>query len=68
MYFSCLVFGIEDETMILLVLFAAMPTASSSYVLARELGGDLKLMSSIISIQVILSIFTISIFIWLFNS
>jgi len=68
MYLICLVFGIEDETMILLVLFAAMPTASSAYVLARELGGDLKLMSSIISIQVILSIFTISIFIWLFNS
>jgi len=68
MYLICLVFGIQDETMILLVLFAAMPTASSAYVLARELGGDLKLMSSIISIQVILSIFTISIFIWLFNS
>ena len=67
MYLVCLVFGIENETMILLILFAAMPTASSAYVLARELGGDLKLMSSIISIQVILSIFTISIVIWLFN-
>lgn len=68
MFLTCLLFGIEGETMILLILFAAMPTASSAYVLARELGGDLKLMSSIISIQVILSIFTISIFIWLFNS
>ncbi len=68
MYLVCLLFGIENETMLLLILFSAMPTASSAYVLARELGGDLKLMSSIISIQVILSIFTISIVIWLFNS
>lgn len=67
MYLVCLIFGIENETMILLILFAAMPTASSAYVLARELGGDLKLISSIISIQVIVSIFTISVFIWLLN-
>jgi len=67
MYLICLVFGIKNETMTLLVLFAAMPTASSAYVLARELGGDLKLISSIISIQVIVSIFTISVFIWLLN-
>ena len=67
MYGVCLVLNVEKETMFLLVLFASMPTASSAYVLARQLGGDLKLMSSIISIQVILSIFTISIFISLFN-
>jgi len=68
MYVICILIGIENETMKLLILFAAMPTASSAYVLARQLGGDLKLISAIISIQVILSIFTISIFIWLFNS
>jgi predicted permease len=67
MYGVCLLIGVEKETMILLILFASMPTASSAYVLAMQLGGDLKLISSIISIQVILSIFTISIFIWLLN-
>jgi len=67
MYIICLIFGIKNETMTLLVLFAAMPTASSAYVLARELGGDLKLISAIISIQVIVSIFTVSVFIWLLN-
>jgi len=60
-------FGLENDKMILLILFASMPTASSAYVLARELGGDLKLISSIISIQTILSIFTISIIIWLLD-
>lgn len=54
-------FGLESDKMVLLILFASMPTASSSYVLARELGGDLKLISSIISIQTIVSIVTISI-------
>jgi len=67
MYIICLIFGIKNEMMTLLVLFAAMPTASSAYVLARELGGDLKLISAIISIQVIVSIFTVSVFIWLLN-
>ncbi|MGB5867179.1 MAG: AEC family transporter [Arcobacteraceae bacterium] len=61
------VFGLESDKMVLLILFASMPTASSAYVLARELGGDLKLISSIISIQTILSIFTISIIIWLLD-
>ena len=60
-------FGLESDKMVLLILFAAMPTASSAYVLARELGGDLKLISSIISVQTIVSIFTISMIIWLLN-
>jgi len=65
MYIVCNIFSVEKEIMILLVMFASIPTASSAYALARQLGGDLKLMSSIISIQTILSIFTISFFIWL---
>ena len=68
MYIVSRLFGIEGEMLFLLILIASTPTASSAYVLARQLGGDLKLMSSIISIQVILSMFTISIFIWLASS
>jgi len=60
-------FGLESDKMVLLILFASMPTASSAYVLARELGGDLKLISSIISIQTIVSIVTISIIIWILD-
>lgn len=43
-----------------IILFCAMPTAVSSYSLARELKGDVKLMSSIITGQTILSFFTLS--------
>lgn len=44
------------------LLFATMPTAVSSYVLARELGGDERLMSNLITGQTILSFFTLSLF------
>ncbi|MDC0932814.1 AEC family transporter [Arcobacteraceae bacterium] len=59
--------GLKNDTLILLVLFATIPTAPSGYALARELGGDLKLISSIISIQTVISIFTISIVMWVLN-
>ena len=38
-----------------LVLFAIMPTAPSSFILARELKGDLPLITSIITVQTILA-------------
>lgn len=43
-----------------LLIFSAMPTAPSGFVLARQLGGDVKLMSSIITLQTLVSIFTIA--------
>ncbi len=61
MFFTAKFFALEYKTTAFLVLFAALPTASSSYVLARELGGDLKLMSAIISLQTIVCMFSISV-------
>lgn len=52
-------FNISREALLVLIIFASMPTASSSYILARQLGGDLKLMSSIITFQTLISIATI---------
>ncbi|MFC6670874.1 AEC family transporter [Marinobacterium aestuariivivens] len=43
----------------LLVLFATMPTASSAYILARQLGGDAPMMAAIITGQTLLSVLTI---------
>ena len=43
------------------VIFAAVPTAASSYSLAKQFGGDAQLMTSIITIQVALSFITIPI-------
>ena len=41
------------------VIFAAVPTAASSYSLAKKFGGETQLMTSIITIQVALSFITI---------
>ena len=48
----------ELETMVALV-FAAAPTASSAYTLARQLGGDAQQMAAIITIQTALSFLTL---------
>jgi predicted permease len=52
-------FGIDGMMLSILVLFAVLPTAPSSFILARQLGGDVGLMSSIITVQTLLSIFCI---------
>jgi len=54
-------FNISKEAVVVLILFASMPTASSSYILARQLGGDLRLMSSIITLQTLFSVATIAV-------
>ena len=41
------------------VLYAAMPTAPTSYILARQLGGDTDLMALIITMEILLSPLTI---------
>lgn len=68
MFFIGRAMGVEGLALSVLVLFGAMPTASSAYILARQLGGDLKLMSAIITVQTLLSIVTISVLLQVINS
>ena len=42
-----------------LIIFAAMPTATSAYILARQLGGDAPLMAAIITAQTLFAMLTI---------
>jgi len=44
---------------IVLVVFSCVPTAVSSYTLAKQLGGETELMTSIITLQTALSFITI---------
>lgn len=46
-----LLFGLSGMSLSIAVIFGAMPTAISAYILARELGGDVSLMASIITLQ-----------------
>jgi predicted permease len=41
------------------VMFAALPTASSAYILAREMGGDHQSMAAIITLQTLLSMLSL---------
>ena len=60
MYVIGIILGLNSLSLGILLIFSSMPTAPSAYVLARQLGGDTKLMSSIITFQTFLSIFTIA--------
>ena len=48
-------FELDNMMISILVLFAVLPTAPSSFILARQLGGDIGLMSSIITVQTLIS-------------
>lgn len=50
----------------ILILFFALPTAPTSYVLARQMGGDSQLMAGIITMQTVLSAATlVAVLTWL---
>ncbi|WP_417227006.1 AEC family transporter [Amphritea sp.] len=55
MLLICILFIDSPEVAQVLLLFSALPTAPSAYVLARQLGGDATLMSAIITGQTLLS-------------
>ena len=48
-------FELDNMMISILVLFAVLPTAPTSFILARQLGGDIRLMSSIITVQTLIS-------------
>ncbi|HMK43765.1 MAG TPA: AEC family transporter [Dissulfurispiraceae bacterium] len=50
--------GIQPHTAAVAILYAALPTASSAFILARALGGDYRLMAGLISFQTLLAFAT----------
>ncbi|WP_028303016.1 AEC family transporter [Oceanospirillum maris] len=53
--------GLSEIEIGVLLLFAAMPTATSSYILARQLGGHAPLMAAITTAQTLLAMITLPI-------
>jgi malonate transporter len=68
MFTGCLLFGVEGLPRTVAMLAAAVPTASSSFVLARQMGGDAPLMANLITLQVLGAIMTLPLVIWLSQS
>ncbi|GGK84239.1 AEC family transporter [Amphritea balenae] len=58
MLLVCLLFIESRLVAQVLLLFSALPTASTAYVLARQLGGDAPMMAAIITAQTLLSMLT----------
>lgn len=57
--------GLEGMARTVAIIAGAVPTAASAYVMARKMGGDAELMSSIVTFQVIIAIFTLPLFIYI---
>src|SRR5690242_2113792 len=51
-------FGISGSSLVIVAVCAAVPTSSSAYVMARQMGGDAPLLAHIITLQTILAAIT----------
>ena len=64
-YALTIAFGFDKQTQMIIMIFSAVPTASSAYILAKNMGGDHQLMSRIITIQTLFSSVTLLMIFWL---
>ena len=53
--------GVEGMVLAMGVLYAGMPCAGNAYILARQLNGDAEAMASIITLETLLSAFSVAI-------
>jgi len=51
--------GLHGVAAMILIIYAVIPVASSSYALAKQLGGDAEVMAGIITIQTLISVITL---------
>ena len=59
------IFSIPDDIRVTLVIFAACPTAVTSFVMAEAMGADSELAGEIVSATTLFSMFTMSVWIGL---
>ncbi|MHA1569306.1 MAG: AEC family transporter, partial [Alphaproteobacteria bacterium] len=57
----CAALAIDPASTALMVLFSALPTSATGHILARQLGGDVPTMTSIITLQTALSMITLTV-------
>ena len=57
--------GLDGLARTVAIIAGAVPTAASAYVMARKMGGDAELMSSIVTFQMIAAFFTLPAFIYI---
>jgi len=57
--------GLDGLARTVAIIAGAVPTAAASYVMARKMGGNAELMSSIVTFQMIAAFFTLPVFIYI---
>ncbi len=65
---TLMITGLTGIPAIVIMVYGAVPTASSSYALAKLMGGDAEVMAGIITVQTLLSLITIPVIITLATS
>ncbi len=58
-----LVFGLSGSNLAVVACCASVPSASNGYILARQMGGDAPLLAQILSLQTLLAVLTMPVFI-----
>jgi predicted permease len=61
----CTAVGLGALPTAVVVMFMALPTAATSYVMARAMGGDARLMAAITTSEHLLSVATLPVWVWL---
>lgn len=59
-FFICTAWQLNHQLTAICTLYAALPTATSSYILAKQMGGDKHLMSLIVTLQTLISPFSLA--------
>jgi hypothetical protein len=59
MWATCAAVGVEGDGLVIALVCAASPVATSAYILARQLGGDAGLMANIITVTTLASLVTL---------
>jgi len=57
-YAACLAFGVSGLATIIAVIYASLPNSATSYVLARQMGGDTALLAGSITASTLLAMLT----------
>ena len=65
---TCMIFGVGGSTLHIVMLCASVATAMNGYVLARQMGGDADLYAATASLQVVVSMVTLPLILWLVQS
>jgi hypothetical protein len=58
------VMGVTGPAMVAALICAAVPGAPSSFILARQLGGDAPLMAGITTVQTVAALITMPLMLW----